>query len=102
MKKPIQPPATWLRIDGSVVSCTESVKVLEENWHEAAELLSESYEDAVLLGVGKNEFKRAMHALIDALECDWAEKVGGGGASGIDSDNAGGVRSSAADRSWNR
>ena len=27
------------------------------------------------LGVGKNEFKRAMHALIDALECDWAEKV---------------------------
>ena len=71
MKKPIQPPATWLRIDGSVVSCTESVKVLEENW----QLLSESYEDAVLLGVGKNEFKRAMHALIDALECDWAEKV---------------------------
>ena len=56
MKKPIQPPAAWLRIDGSVVSCTESVKVLEENWHEAAELLSESYEDAVLLGVGKNEF----------------------------------------------
>ena len=48
MKKPIQPPAAWLRIDGSVVSCTESVKVLEENWHEAAELLSESYEDAVL------------------------------------------------------
>ena len=75
MKKPIQPPAAWLRIDGSVVSCTESVKVLEENWHEAAELLSESYEDAVLLGVGKNGFKRAMHALIDALECDWAEKV---------------------------
>ena len=72
MKKPIQPPATWLRIDGSVVSCTESVKVLEENWHEAAELLSESYEAAVLLGVGINEFKRA---LIDALECDWAEKV---------------------------
>ena len=59
MKKPIQPPAAWLRIDGSVVSCTESVKVLEEIWHEAAELLSESYEDAVLLGVGKN----------------WAEKV---------------------------
>ena len=47
MKKPIQPPAAWLRIDGSVVSCTESVKVLEENWHEATELLSESYEDAV-------------------------------------------------------
>ena len=49
--------------------------MLEENWHELAEMLSESYEDAVLLGVGKDEFKRAMKGLIDALECDWAEKT---------------------------
>ena len=48
MNKPIQPPAACLRIDGSVVSCTESVKVLEEIWHEAAELHSESYVDAVI------------------------------------------------------
>ena len=75
MKQSIQPPAAWLRCDGSTVSCTESVKVLEENWHEMVELISESYEDAVLLGVGKAEFKRAMHALIDALECDWQEKT---------------------------
>ena len=25
-------PDKWLRVDGSVVSCTESVKVLNENW----------------------------------------------------------------------
>ena len=69
MKKPIQPPAAWLRIDGSVVSCTESVKVLEENWHEAAELLSESYGETlqvsfigynskdVMVGAGENHIK---------------------------------------------
>lgn len=75
MKKPIAPPEAWHRADGSIVSCRESVKVLEENWGEAAECLSEFYEDAVLLGVGKAEFKRAMHALIDALECSWSEKT---------------------------
>lgn len=75
MKKTIPAPKGWLRCDGSTVSCTESVRVLEENWHELAEMLSESYEDAVLLGVGKDEFKRAMKGLIDALECDWAEKT---------------------------
>ena len=67
MKRPIQPPAAWLRIDGSVVSCTESVKVLEENWHEAAELLSESYEDAVLLGVGKNESVSYTHLTLPTI-----------------------------------
>lgn len=75
MKKNIPAPRTWSRCDGSTVSCTESVRVLEENWQEIVELLSESYEDAVLLGVGKNEFKAAMHGLVDALECDWKEKT---------------------------
>lgn len=75
MKKPIPAPREWLRCDGTTVSCTESVRVLEENWHEIAELLAESYEDAVLLGVGKKEFKDAIKRLIDDLECDWAEKT---------------------------
>ena len=76
MKKQIPvAPRAWLRCDGSTVSCTESVRVLEENWNELAELLSESYEDAVLLGVGKEEFKRAIKGLVDALECDWTEKT---------------------------
>ena len=41
-------PERWLRVDGSVVSCTESVKVLNENWHEARDMLQEMFEDAVL------------------------------------------------------
>lgn len=68
------PPARWLRADGSVVACTESVKVLEENWQEAAELLQAMYEDAVLLGVGKKAFKEALHTLVEGLECSYAEK----------------------------
>ena len=62
-----QPPARWLRADGSTVACTESIKVLEENWREAAEMLE-------LLGVGKSAFKLAMHQLVDGLDCAYAEK----------------------------
>lgn len=68
-----KPPARWLRADGSTVACTESVKVLAENWAEAAELLQSMYEDAVLLGVAKSEYKKALHALVDALDCPYEE-----------------------------
>ena len=44
-----EPPKKWLRADGSTVACTESVKVLNENWSEARDTLQEMYEDAVLL-----------------------------------------------------
>ena len=32
------PPERWLKADGSTVSCTEKVKVLEENWEEVKAL----------------------------------------------------------------
>ncbi len=70
----IPAPKAWYRADGTVVSCTESVKVLAENWEEAVELLQEQFEDAVLLGVGKDAFRAAMHGLVDALVCDYEEK----------------------------
>ena len=75
MKKKVPAPKSWLRVDGTVVSCTESNRVLAENWEETAEVLQESYEDAVLLGVGKDAFRRAMHDLVDRLECGYAEKT---------------------------
>ena len=59
-------PEKWLRVDGSIVSCTESVKVLNENWHEA-------HEDAVLLGCGKEAFRAEFRRLIDGLDCDYRE-----------------------------
>ena len=70
----IEAPKTWNRIDGSVVSCTESVSVLNENWSEAVDMLQEMYEDAVLLGCGKEAYKAQLHRLIDELECDYIEK----------------------------
>ena len=70
----IPAPKAWYRAAGTVVSCTESVKVLAENWEEAVELLQEQFEDAVLRGGGKDAFRAAMHELVDALACDYEEK----------------------------
>jgi hypothetical protein len=67
-------PERWLRADGSTVACTESVKVLNENWNEVREALQDMYEDAVLLGCGKAAFKRELHRLVDSLECDYEEQ----------------------------
>jgi hypothetical protein len=67
-------PIRWLRVDGTTVSCTESVKVLNENWEEARDVLQTMYEDAVLLGVGKEAYKQALHNLVNSLVCDYKEK----------------------------
>lgn len=69
-----EPPKKWLRADGSTVACTESVKVLNENWSEARDTLQEMYEDAVLLGCGKAAFLAELHRLVDSLQCDYEEK----------------------------
>ena len=68
-------PIVWCRADGSTVSCTESVKVLTQDWEEARETLQAFFDDAVLMGVGKAEWKKALHALVESLECDYKEKT---------------------------
>ena len=53
------PPERWLRADGTTVACTESIKVLEENWHEAVELL----QAVVLVGIlhgGAHQFSQVL------------------------------------------
>lgn len=68
------PPSKWTSAEGTVVACTEKIKMLNENWEEAHSVLTEMFEDAILMGVGKAAFRRAMHELIDGLECTFDEK----------------------------
>ena len=49
MTKSIGAPC-WVKPDGSPVSCTEKVKVLNENYEELREALKDALEDALLLG----------------------------------------------------
>ena len=67
MKPPVtpefDPPAVWRRADGSVISCVEKIKVLNENLAEIYELAQEALEDAVLMGCDERQFRQVIETI---------------------------------------
>ena len=59
---------TWLRDDKSVVSCTEKVKVMNENFDELKQIAQDAFDDGVLMEVSEEQMKKILYALIDSLE----------------------------------
>jgi hypothetical protein len=57
----------WLRDDGSVVSCTEKVKVMTENFDEIKQIAQDAFEDGLLMEVSETQMREALHALVDSL-----------------------------------
>jgi len=57
----------WLRDDGSVVSCTEKVKVMTENFDEIKQIAQDALEDGLLMEVSEQQMRDALHALIESL-----------------------------------
>ena len=67
MKPLPKPPAAWPGADGKPVSCNEKLKMLVENHMEAATVLRDAFEDAVLLGVDEAAMRQILQELIAAL-----------------------------------
>ncbi len=63
----MNPPETWPGADGNPVSCREKLKVLAENHAEAAQVLADMLEDAVIMGVDEAAMRRVMAELVAAL-----------------------------------
>lgn len=63
----LDPPRLWPGADGGPLSCREKIKVLEENHREAAQVLRDAFEDAVLMGVDEAAMRRILADLIAAL-----------------------------------
>ncbi|WP_229008195.1 hypothetical protein [Methylophilus sp. Leaf408] len=57
----------WVRDDGSVVSCTEKVKVMSENFDELKQIAQDALEDGLLMEVSEEQMRQALHALVDQL-----------------------------------
>jgi hypothetical protein len=57
----------WLRDDGSVVACTEKVKVMTENFNEIRQIAQDALEDGLLMEVSENQMREALHQLVDDL-----------------------------------
>lgn len=60
-------PAVWPDADGNPIACREKLKVLAENHAEAAQMLADMLEDAVLMGVDEAEMRRIMTELVAGL-----------------------------------
>ena len=57
----------WVRDDNSVVSCTEKVKVMQENFDELKQLAQDALEDGLLMEVSESQMREALHQLVDSL-----------------------------------
>lgn len=62
-----QPLPTWVRDDGSVVACTEKIKVMKENFTEIAQITQDAFEDGLLMEVSEQQMREALHTLVDQL-----------------------------------
>jgi hypothetical protein len=57
----------WVRDDGSVVSCTEKVKVMTENFDEIKQIAQDALEDGLLMEVSEQQLREALHQLVESL-----------------------------------
>jgi spore cortex formation protein SpoVR/YcgB (stage V sporulation) len=57
----------WVRDDGSVVSCTEKIKMMRENFDEIRQIAQDALEDGLLLEVSEVQMREALHHIVDQL-----------------------------------
>ena len=58
----------WYADDGSIISCTEKVKVMSENMNELYSVAQDAFEDALLLGCSEAQLRDYLAKLIEGLE----------------------------------
>ena len=67
-------PERWPQPDGSPVSCREKLTQLAENHREAAQVLQDAFEDAVLMGVDEAAMRRIFVELVEGLRSPLARR----------------------------
>lgn len=61
------PPAIWPGADGQPIACREKLKVLAENHAEAAQVLQDAFEDALLMGVDEAAMRALLAEMVAGL-----------------------------------
>jgi hypothetical protein len=62
------PPAIWPGDDGNPLACRDKLKVLAENHAELAQMLRDTFEDAILMGVDETAMRGVLTGMIEGLE----------------------------------
>ena len=61
-------PKYWLTKNKEKISCEEKVKVMKENIIEFDNLLTDIYDEAILIGVDKKQIKKVLLSLVNSIE----------------------------------
>ncbi len=57
----------WKRPDGSIVACTEKIKVLRENLEELRQMAQDAFEDALLMECEEGQIRAVFQEVIGGL-----------------------------------
>jgi uncharacterized protein (UPF0335 family) len=63
-----KPPTIWPGDDGAPLSCRDKLKVLAENHAELAQMLQDTFEDAILMGVDETAMRGILADMIQGLD----------------------------------
>ena len=58
---------TWRRDDKSVVSCTEKIKVMSDNFDEIQQIVQDAFEDGLLMEVSDDQMRQTLITMIEKL-----------------------------------
>ena len=58
----------WKRPDGSVIACTEKIKVLRENLEELQQMAQDAFEDALLMECQEAQIRAVFQEVISSLK----------------------------------
>lgn len=65
--------ARWVRDDGSVVSCTEKVKVMNENLDELMQMAQDLFEDGLLMEVSETQMRDVLMQMVHRLHNPYSQ-----------------------------
>ena len=66
MPQPTMPK--WFSDDGSPVSCTEKIKVMNQNKAELYQAAQDAFEDALLMGCSEQQLRDYLQQLVAGVE----------------------------------
>ena len=61
-------PKQWPGLDGNAVGCREKLKMLTENYAEVSQVLTDAFEDAILMGVNEQAMRQVLLDIVAGLE----------------------------------
>ena len=64
----------WIDKDKKIISCTETNKVLNENFLEVYNALQNALDDGILMGCDENDFKKKITVLVNNLDFSLGKK----------------------------